>query len=74
MGLCHVSLFYIILRKNSAFIYIYEHLKKQMKKKKKNLINIQMKNYSTTNFTNKMKTYLDFNQKYKNTKESYLYH
>jgi hypothetical protein len=35
------------------------------KKKKKNLINIQMKNYSTKNFTNKMETYLDFNKKYK---------
>jgi hypothetical protein len=23
MGSCHVSLFYAILRKNSAFIYIY---------------------------------------------------
>jgi hypothetical protein len=33
-----------------------------------------MKNSSTTNFTNKMETYLDFNQKYKNTKELYLYH
>jgi hypothetical protein len=32
---------------------------------KKNLINIQMKNCSTKNFTNKMETYLDFNQKYK---------
>jgi hypothetical protein len=42
-----------------------------MKKNKK--IKIQMKNCSTTNFTNKMETYLDFNQKYKNT-ESYLYH
>jgi len=24
MGSCHVSLFYAILRKNSAFIYIYD--------------------------------------------------
>jgi hypothetical protein len=29
--------------------------------KKKNLINIQIKNCSTTNFTNKMETYLDLN-------------
>jgi hypothetical protein len=36
-----------------------------MNKKKKNLINIQMKNCSTKNFTNKIKTYLDFKQKYK---------
>jgi hypothetical protein len=35
------------------------------KKKKKNLINIQMKNYSTKNFINKIETYLNFNQKYK---------
>jgi hypothetical protein len=34
-------------------------------KKKKNLINIQMKNYSTKNFINKIETYLNFNQKYK---------
>jgi hypothetical protein len=31
-----------------------------------------MKNCSTTNFTNKMETYLDFNKKYKNTKRVIL--
>jgi hypothetical protein len=48
-----------------------------MNEKKKN----QMKNCSTKNFTNKMETYLDFNQKYKilkeisvSTKDSYMYH
>jgi hypothetical protein len=45
------------------------------KKKKKNLINIQMKNCSTKTFTNKMETYLDFNQKYKLLKKHLkLYH
>lgn len=38
---------------------------KKKKKEKKNSINIQMKNWLTKNFTNKMETYLDFNQKYK---------
>jgi hypothetical protein len=36
-----------------------------MKKKKKKTQNIQMKNYSTKKFTNKMETFLDFNQKHK---------
>jgi hypothetical protein len=38
---------------------------------KKNLINIQKKNCSTKNFTNKMETYLDFNQKYKILKKDF---
>jgi hypothetical protein len=39
------------------------------KKNIKNLINIQMNNCSTKNFTNKMEIYLDFNQKYKTLKK-----
>jgi hypothetical protein len=39
------------------------------KKKKKNLINIQMNNCSIKNFTNKIETYLDFNKKYKTLKK-----
>jgi hypothetical protein len=55
--LCHSK------EKLGFYIYIYM---------KKNLINIQMKNCSITNFTNKMETYLDFNQKYK-TPKSHTY-